>query len=195
MRQSGFQLATFQGFITATTGSAAATIDASVSALQTVALPGGGMLTATIPAEGDSISNFFRGIEFRLPDDGASKLELRSVHPDRTGEQSQRGSFLLGENHLRRAGLRRRPLFDRRKRLRSVERRLRRLLSSGENNEHGHERESLESASRYHCCAQGNRFRRLLLAPLAWLPHNSPSVGARHVEDPPWHAVPEAANS
>ena len=49
--------ATFQGFITATTGSAAATIDASVSALQTVALPGGGMLTATIPAEGDSISN------------------------------------------------------------------------------------------------------------------------------------------
>jgi len=46
-----------QGFITATTGSAAATIDASVSALQTVALPGGGMLTATIPAEGDSISN------------------------------------------------------------------------------------------------------------------------------------------
>jgi hypothetical protein len=49
--------ATFQGFITATTGSAAATIDASVSALQTFSLPGGGTLTATIPAEGASVSN------------------------------------------------------------------------------------------------------------------------------------------
>jgi hypothetical protein len=49
--------ATFQGFVTATTGSAAATIDASVSALQTFALPGGAMLTATIPAEGNSISD------------------------------------------------------------------------------------------------------------------------------------------
>jgi hypothetical protein len=49
--------ATFQGFVTATTGSAAATIDASVSALQTFALPGGTMLTATIPAEGNSISD------------------------------------------------------------------------------------------------------------------------------------------
>lgn len=47
---------TFQGFVTATTGSATATVDASVSALQTFTLPGGAMLTATIPAEGDSIS-------------------------------------------------------------------------------------------------------------------------------------------
>jgi len=49
--------ATFQGFVTATTGSAAATVDASVSALQTFTLPGGGSLTATIPAEGNSLSN------------------------------------------------------------------------------------------------------------------------------------------
>jgi hypothetical protein len=49
--------ATFQGFITATTGSAAATVDASVSALQTLSLPGGAMLTATIPPEGSSVSN------------------------------------------------------------------------------------------------------------------------------------------
>ena len=49
--------ATFQGFVTATTGPGAATIDASVSALQTFALPGGAMLTATIPAEGNSISD------------------------------------------------------------------------------------------------------------------------------------------
>jgi hypothetical protein len=49
--------ATFQGFITATTGSVAATVDASVSALQTFSLPGGAMLTATIPAEGSSVSN------------------------------------------------------------------------------------------------------------------------------------------
>jgi hypothetical protein len=48
--------ATFQGFITATAGSVAATIDASVSALQTFTLPGGAMLTATIPAEAHSIS-------------------------------------------------------------------------------------------------------------------------------------------
>jgi hypothetical protein len=47
----------FQGFITATTGSATATIDTAVSALQTIALPGGAMLTATIPAEGSSISD------------------------------------------------------------------------------------------------------------------------------------------
>lgn len=49
--------ATFQGFITATTGSAAATIDASVSALQTIALTGGTSLTVTIPAESISVSN------------------------------------------------------------------------------------------------------------------------------------------
>jgi hypothetical protein len=49
--------ATFQGFITATAGSAAATVDASVSALQTFSLPGGATLTATIPAEGSSVSN------------------------------------------------------------------------------------------------------------------------------------------
>jgi Domain of unknown function (DUF4382) len=48
---------TFQGFVTATTGSAASTVDASVSALQTFTLPGGGSLTATIPAEGNSLSN------------------------------------------------------------------------------------------------------------------------------------------
>ena len=49
--------ATFQGFVTATTGSAVATVDASVSALQTFTLPGGATLTATIPAEGNSVSN------------------------------------------------------------------------------------------------------------------------------------------
>jgi len=49
--------ATFQGFVTATTGSAAATVDASASALQTFSLPGGATLTATIPAEGNSVSN------------------------------------------------------------------------------------------------------------------------------------------
>ena len=49
--------ATLQGFITATTGSAAATIDASVSALQTIALTGGTSLTVTIPAESLSVSN------------------------------------------------------------------------------------------------------------------------------------------
>jgi hypothetical protein len=48
---------TFQGFVTATTGSSAATIDASVSALQSFSLPGGATLTATIPAEGTSVSN------------------------------------------------------------------------------------------------------------------------------------------
>jgi hypothetical protein len=48
---------TFQGFSTATTGSAAATVDASVFALQTFSLPGGATLTATIPAEGTSVSN------------------------------------------------------------------------------------------------------------------------------------------
>jgi hypothetical protein len=49
--------ATFQGFVTATTGSSAATVDASVSALQTFSLPGGATLTATIPAEGNSVPN------------------------------------------------------------------------------------------------------------------------------------------
>jgi len=48
---------TFRGFVTATTGSAAATIDASASALQTFSLPGGASLTATIPAEGGSLAN------------------------------------------------------------------------------------------------------------------------------------------
>jgi hypothetical protein len=50
-------LATFQGIVTATTGSAVATVDASVSALQTFSLPGGATLTATIPGEGNSVSN------------------------------------------------------------------------------------------------------------------------------------------
>lgn len=49
--------ATLQGFVTATTGTAATSIDASVSALQTIAVGAGAMLTVTIPAEGASVSN------------------------------------------------------------------------------------------------------------------------------------------
>ncbi len=48
--------ATFQGFVTATTGSATAKIDALVSAIQTITV-GGGTLPVTIPAEGSSITN------------------------------------------------------------------------------------------------------------------------------------------
>ena len=50
--------ATLQGFVTATNASDAATIDASVSALQTITLPGGATLAVTIPAENNSVSNF-----------------------------------------------------------------------------------------------------------------------------------------
>jgi len=49
--------ATFQGFVTATTGSAPASIDALVSAIQTVTPGGGAALPVTIPAEGASIAN------------------------------------------------------------------------------------------------------------------------------------------
>jgi hypothetical protein len=48
---------TFQGFVTATSGSAAATIDASVSALQTVSIGNNLIRDVTIPAEGTSIAN------------------------------------------------------------------------------------------------------------------------------------------
>jgi len=48
--------ATLQGFVTATTGVAFATIDASVSAFQTVTLGGGAMVPVTIPAEGNSLA-------------------------------------------------------------------------------------------------------------------------------------------
>jgi hypothetical protein len=46
---------TFQGFVTATTGPLVTTIDASVSALQTISLGGGAMRSVTIPAEGASV--------------------------------------------------------------------------------------------------------------------------------------------
>ncbi len=49
--------ATFQGFVTATTGSAPASIEALVSAIQTVPLSGGGTLPVTIPAEGNSTAS------------------------------------------------------------------------------------------------------------------------------------------
>jgi hypothetical protein len=49
--------ATFQGFVTATTGSAPATSDVLVSAIQAVPLSGGGTLSVTIPAEGSSIAS------------------------------------------------------------------------------------------------------------------------------------------
>lgn len=49
--------AKLQGFITATTGSAPATIDSSVSALQTITISGGAMRAVTIPLEGNSIFN------------------------------------------------------------------------------------------------------------------------------------------
>jgi Domain of unknown function (DUF4382) len=49
--------ATLQGYVTATTGSAVASIDVSVSALQTVTLGSGASLTVTIPGENGSISN------------------------------------------------------------------------------------------------------------------------------------------
>jgi hypothetical protein len=47
--------ATLQGFVTATIGSAPVSIDASVSALQTIPISGGATLTVTIPAEGNSV--------------------------------------------------------------------------------------------------------------------------------------------
>jgi hypothetical protein len=46
--------ATFQGIVTATTGSAPAKIDAAMSAIQTVTVGGGGVLPVTIPAEATS---------------------------------------------------------------------------------------------------------------------------------------------
>ena len=49
--------ATFQGFVTATTGSAPVSIDALVSATQTITVGGGASLSVTIPAEGASTSN------------------------------------------------------------------------------------------------------------------------------------------
>jgi len=48
---------TFQGFVTAKSGSAAATIDASVSALQTISLGNNVTRDVTIPAEGASITS------------------------------------------------------------------------------------------------------------------------------------------
>jgi hypothetical protein len=48
---------TFQGFVTATTGTAAAKIDASVSAVQTISLSGSVTRDVTIPAEGNSVAN------------------------------------------------------------------------------------------------------------------------------------------
>jgi uncharacterized protein DUF4382 len=47
--------ATFQGFVTATTGTAPASIDALVSAIQIVPLSGGGTRPVTIPAESTTI--------------------------------------------------------------------------------------------------------------------------------------------
>lgn len=49
--------ATFQGFVTATTGTAPASIDALVSAIQTISVSGGSTLPVTIPAEGASITS------------------------------------------------------------------------------------------------------------------------------------------
>ncbi len=48
---------TFQGFVTAKSGSAAATIDASVSALQTISIGNNLTRDVTIPAEGASITS------------------------------------------------------------------------------------------------------------------------------------------
>ena len=49
--------ATFQGFVTAASTGAPASVDALVSAIQAVPLTGGGTLPVTIPAEGISVSN------------------------------------------------------------------------------------------------------------------------------------------
>ena len=49
--------ATLQGFVTATTGTAPATIDATMSALQTITLTGGVNRLVTIPSEGNSTPN------------------------------------------------------------------------------------------------------------------------------------------
>jgi hypothetical protein len=49
--------ATFQGLVTATTGTAPAAVDALLSAIQTVPASGGGTLQVTIPAETASAAN------------------------------------------------------------------------------------------------------------------------------------------
>jgi hypothetical protein len=48
---------TIQGFVTATTGSMPASIDAAVSAFQSVSIGGGGMRLVNIPPEGNSTAN------------------------------------------------------------------------------------------------------------------------------------------
>ncbi|MDE3170360.1 MAG: DUF4382 domain-containing protein [Acidobacteriota bacterium] len=50
--------ATFQGFVTATTGTSAASIDAAASALQSVTLSGGSARLVVVPAEVGSMADF-----------------------------------------------------------------------------------------------------------------------------------------
>lgn len=157
---------TFQGFVTATTGSTAATIDASVSALQTFSLPGGATLTATIPAEGNSVSNISVDSNSNCPATAPSNTNCAQYTLIEPASNPSLGVFSSGKityaapasgDVLYSIGASAFiPLSGGADRLRSA----------NENNEYGQERQRLESASRYGCYAQGNRFRRLLLAPI-----------------------------
>jgi hypothetical protein len=97
--------ATFQGFVTATTGSAAATVDASVSALQTFSVPGGATLTATIPGEGNSVSNIAVESNSDCPVMAPLNTNCAQYTLIEPASNPSVGVFSAGKDHLRRTGI------------------------------------------------------------------------------------------
>jgi Domain of unknown function (DUF4382) len=89
--------ATFQGFVTATTGSAPATIDALVSAIQVVPLSGGGALPVTIPAEGSSNASISVASAINCPVSAPAKSNCAQYTLIESASNPSVGAFAAGK--------------------------------------------------------------------------------------------------
>ena len=126
----------FQGVITA---SGSASIDAAVSALQTVPFSGIEPRAVTIPAEGNSVSNVSVVSSTLCPAGAACKSELRDVYVGRAGQQSSFRSVYRGCHNVLYARSRRRTVHDPRRYFHRAERRHAVVFAFIENDQRRHE--------------------------------------------------------
>ena len=89
--------ATFQGFVTATTGTAPATMDALLSAIQTIPASSGGTMKVTIPAEGASLANISLASTMSCPTGAPANSNCASYALIEPASNPSVGTFAAGK--------------------------------------------------------------------------------------------------
>ena len=158
--------ATLRGFVSAGNGSAAATIDASVSALQTITLPSGAALAVTIPAENNSVSNISVDSNADCPATAPMNTNCAQYTLIEPASNPSVGVFSSGKITYSAPAFGRCAVFGGRECFCAIERRHDRLRTAIKNHQPRRERKSFEGERRSDGHATGNRFSELFVVRL-----------------------------